>query len=109
MEGNLNRLLLKFNNLVFLALYESPWSFEQSKDFIDDLKRFYKEENPICNLVRFDYEKASNSNISEEEALEYADNQNIYFTHISLNEKYETGIKELLYTILIEYNKRYSL
>ena len=76
------------------------------------VKKFYIEndiqENPILILIRYNYQKHFNSNekkdlISDEEALEYADKNNIYFTHISSIEKNETGIKELLYTVLIKY------
>ena len=41
--------------------------------------------------------------VSDEEALEFADKYNMLFFHLSLHEKYETGIKELFETVLNEY------
>ena len=41
-----------------------------------------------------------NDYVPDEEALEFADKNNIIFTHASSFEKYETGIKELFTLIL---------
>ena len=110
--NNLYRRLKHNQKYIFLIFYDSGWDFERSKGCISLVKKFYIEndiqENPILILIRYNYQKHFNSNekinlISDEEALEYADKNNIYFTHISSTEKNETGIKELLYTVLIKY------
>ena len=44
--------------------------------------------------------------VSEEEALEYASKNNILFAHISIVEKYASGINELIDKALKEYYKR---
>ena len=64
--------------------------------------------NPIYILVRRKYENILNTKekkdiVSDEEALEYADKNNMHFFHIAINEKYETGINELFEFALKEY------
>ena len=43
--------------------------------------------------------------IKDEEVLEYAEENNIIFSHISIFDKYEDGINELLIKILNKYIK----
>ena len=58
----------------------------------------FKEENinsAFIVLVRSRYDECLKNNdnkiiVSDEEALEFADSNNIYFTHLSNFEKYET-------------------
>ena len=52
-------------------------------------------------------ENINNENIvSDEEALEYADKQKLFFSHLSNFVKYETGINQIFELILKEYLKR---
>ena len=58
-------------------------------------------DKAICILFRIKYDLGMNKDnrmndyISDEEALEFADKNNIKFAHVSSVEKYENGIKEL--------------
>ena len=68
------------------------------------------DKNCIFFIVRNKYElkKQFDDNsdiISDEEVLEFADKNNMIFKHISILEKYETGIDELFNHILSEYLK----
>ena len=63
------------------------------------------DKNFIFFIVRNKYElkRQSDDNsdlISDEEVLEFADKNNMIFKHISILEKYETGIDELFNEII---------
>ena len=70
------------------------------------------QKDKLYFLIRIRYElksKENNDFVSDEEALEFAHEKDAYFCHISVFEKYETGIYEL-FKLLIEkliddYNK----
>ena len=67
-------------------------------------------DKAIYFLVRSKYDLSCNSEkneiVSDEEALKFADENNLYFAHISSFEKNENGIKDILEIILKEYNLR---
>ena len=88
-------------------------SFEIAKSYYKGIKtESNKELNPIYILVRSKYElnKTTQDNwngfVSDEEALEFADKNNMLFFHLSFNEKNETGFKELFENIINEYFRR---
>ena len=64
------------------------------------------DNKAICILVRIKYDLGMNEDnrmndfVSDEEALEFADKNNIKFAHVSSIEKYGDGIKELFSLIL---------
>ena len=85
------------------------------KDSFNKAKTLYKQafennKNIIYFLIRIKYDLNLNSEkneiVSDEEALEFADKNNLIFTHISSFEKYEDGIENLFDLILKEYNLR---
>ena len=97
--------LIKFfyNNadaiLIFYDSYDTK-SFEKAKKMLDDCKIFITK-NPLIALVRSRYDEYLKINddkniVSDEEALEFADLNNIYFLHLSSFEKYENGVNELI-------------
>ena len=102
------------NTNIFLIFYDSfdRDSFKIAQSYFKDIKaELNKGLNPIYILVRSKYENALEAKekkdiVSDEEVLEYADENNIHFFHIAINEKYETGINELLEFILKEYIKK---
>ena len=76
---------------------------------------YAKERNepniPIFILVANKYdlclESKDNDNIiPDEEAIEFAEANNILFAHLSLKEKYSNGIKELFDKALKEFFKK---
>ena len=77
-------------------------SFNYIKNKYSEIKNQYK--NSICALIRNKYDikanKDNNNIVSDEEALEFADANNIIFRHISSIEKYENGIIKLFELIL---------
>jgi len=98
---------------LFIMFYDplDRESFEKAKSYYNYFKVNYMKNNPIFALVRSKYDinfkSEENINIvSEEEALEFSDENDMFFFHISSFEKYETGIKELLSFISIKYLER---
>ena len=89
-------------------------SFNDAITLYNELKSVYNYS--IFVLIRNKYDlkinQENNDNdidndyVPDEEALEFADKNNIIFTHASSFEKYETGIKELLSFISIKYLER---
>ena len=85
--------------LIFYDPYDVS-SFDRVKRHIND----FKKENiysAFIVLIRSRYDECLKNNdnkiiVSDEEALKFADSNNIYFTHLSNFEKYETGINELM-------------
>ena len=80
-----------------------------NRDSFNYIKNKYSEikndsNNSICVLIRNKYDikanKDNNNIVSDEEALEFADANNIIFRHISSIEKYENGIIKLFELIL---------
>ena len=102
---HIQKRLFENADIVFL-LYESSssYTFTSIKDkiyFFED----YCKRNAIFALICNKYDKCRNE-ISDEEALEFADENNMLFFHLSLHEKNETGVKELFETVLNEYFRR---
>ena len=92
---------------IFLIFYDSfdRDSFEKVDNYLYQIKSS-KEGNPfLCMLIENKYELNINDKkndkyhnnvndiVTQEESLEYADKNNIYFVHLSNIEKYEKGIK----------------
>ena len=81
---------------VILIFYDAldKSSFEKAKILIKDCLNDNKKL--ICFLIRSKYDLNLNSEkneiVSDEEALEFADKNNLIFTHISSFEKYGNGI-----------------
>ena len=76
-------------------------SIKKQKNFFD----CHCKKNTIFALIRNKYD-ITEELISDEEAIEFADRNNMLFFHLSLHEKNETGIKELFENVLNEYFKR---
>lgn len=83
-----------------------------SQYYLDSIKTKLDLFNKFCNrnlifvLIRCRYDIGGKIEISDEEALEFADKNNMLFFHLSLNEKNETGVKELFETVINEYFRR---
>ena len=80
-------------------------SFLKAKKLYTKLYQSYPKS--IYALIRCKYDLAvkdkNNDIVSDEEAFEFANNNNIIFAHLSNFEKYETGINELLGEIFLKY------
>ena len=83
-----------------------------NRDSFNYIKNKYSEikndsNNSISVLIRNKYDikanKDNNNIVSDEEALEFADANNIIFRHISSIEKYENGIIKLFELILDKF------
>ena len=106
------RIFAKQSCLIFV-FYDSSnkVSFERAKVLFNKTKEFCDVNEAVYVLISNKYDLYINSKnnlekVSEEEALEFATNNNMLFAHISFAEKYGNGINELLYKALREYFKR---
>ena len=100
---------------IFFIFYDAfdKDSFKRAKSFYEDIKNL-GITNPIYVLIRSKYEIALDSNdkkniVTDEEALEYAEKNNLLFFHLGIFEKYETGIIDLMKFALYEYLKRNNI
>ena len=113
-ESFYSQFNLYINQSNIILIFYDPlnrYSFDKIKYFMELIKNIIpSSENLVIAIVRSKYElnidKNNSKNIvSDEEALEYADKNNLLFFHLSIFEKYETGIKELINSVLKYYNK----
>ena len=100
------------NSNIFLAFYNAfdRESFDKAKSNIRKFQNI-NNANTIIVLCRSKYEISLNSKenqdiITDEEAMEYADKNEIIFFHIASFEKYETGINQLIKLILDKYIRK---
>ena len=81
-----------------LLLYVDRKSFLKAIEFYTNLYKSYPKSKYALIKGKYDLPfKAENNNdiVCDEEALEFANKNDIIFTHLSSFEKYETGIIEL--------------
>ena len=94
---------------VILLFYDSfnKQSFERIKEIYKDCIIQNINKKCIYFVIRnkYDLKVKDKEYVSDEEVLEFADKNNIFFTHMSSYEKYETGIENLIYLILNEFCK----
>ena len=99
-------------NIVFIFYdYFDKQTFERAKFWFSYTKERNEPNIPIFILVANKYdlclESKDNDNIiPDEEAIEFAEANNILFAHLSLKEKYSNGIKELFDKALKEFFKK---
>ena len=83
-------------------------SFETAKELISWSKDRCIN-NPIyvlvCNKYQLNMNEKTKNIVRDEEVLEYAEKNDILFSHISIFDKYEDGINELFIKILNKYIK----
>ncbi len=99
---------------IILIFYDAldKSSFEKAKiHFKNSFENsFENSPNIIYFLIRSKYELELSSKkdniVSDEEALKFADENHLIFTHISSFENYGNGIDNLFDLILKEYNLR---
>ena len=100
------------NSDVYLLFYNplSRKSFERIKNILNIMKLNEQKKDSIYILIesKYDIKKENDTNkniVSEEEALEYADKNNLVFCHLSNKVEYEKGINEIFSKILNLYLK----
>ena len=110
----LNKIFYKDADII-LMFYNSldKNSFKMIKEHFRNIKE-YCSKDPICALIRGKYDLNIKSNeykdiITDEEALEFTDENNIIFFHLSNFEKYENGVNNIITSVLKEYIKRKNL
>ena len=98
---SINKIFIRKSDIIFI-FYNSYdiSSFEIAKRLVKTCKENSKK-NTMFVLIRSRYDECLETNdnkniVSDEEALEYADLNNLYFTHFSNFEKNDIGFDELL-------------
>ena len=90
-----------------LILYDAcnRQSFEMAQRIC--MRKANINKKALCFLIRSNYGIIKNNHdiVSDEEAIEFAAQNNLYFTHIDCFEKYETGLKELFSFIFTTFLK----
>ena len=85
------KIFMKNACIIFL-FYDSydKSSFERAKNIYNSVKDFCDIKEAVYDLVssRYDIHKNSKEKVSEEEALEFASNNNMPFAHISIVENF---------------------
>ena len=94
---------------IILAFYNilSKASFIRMKDLIEKIKEKQMGE-PIIGIIgtRYDVDSKTTDDqnlVKEEEVLEYSDQNNFYYAHLCCFEKYETGINQIMESVLKIY------
>ena len=97
-------ILLFFN-------YNNKKSFEKTKQLLNSIKDLNIKSNVIIALIGNKYQETNcsqenNLMLSEEEVLEFVQEKNLIYGHLSILEKYSNGINELVHKIVREYAKK---
>ena len=107
------RYLSKFfarDSKVVLFFYDALniESFEVVKELLTIIQESRLNEQIyilVCNKYQLSLEDRKGKIISDEEALEFAEENGLLFCHLSMFDKYENGINELMIKILKKYNE----
>ena len=106
---SLIKFFFKGAGIVFI-FYNSYniFSFNKAKDLFYYVKENTEKNKCVYALVANKYDLSQNSKedcniLSEEEVLEFAEENNLIFSHLSILEKYSNGVNELLKKALDEY------
>ena len=87
--------------------YNNKKSFQRAKHFLTKIKTVNKEPDLVIILIgnKYDEKNYSDNNnyLHEEKVLEFAQENNLLFTHLSILEKYSNGINEIFDKIINEY------
>ena len=104
-------IFVKDSDIIF-AFYNcnSKISFEKAKFLLELAKSKNNIKNCIYALIgnRYDLDLSYNEKddiTNDEEVLEYAEENNLIYAHLSILEKYSQGVNELLKKALKEYLK----
>ena len=99
---------IKANSILLFYDPLDKESFKKAKNLYEGALKV--NDKAIYFLIRSKYDLSSNSKknelISDEEALEFADKNNLFFFHISSFEKNENGFNEILEILLREYLRK---
>ena len=98
------------NSKVVLFFYDALniESFEVVKELLTIIQESRLNEQIyilVCNKYQLSLEDRKGKIISDEEALEFAEENGLLFCHLSMFDKYENGINELMIKILKKYNE----
>ena len=105
------QLYVKNGDIIFIFFdYNNKKSFEKAKELLSLVKNCINKNNVVYALIgnkyHLDIDTIETDNIVyEDEILEYVDENNLIFTHLSILKTYSTGINELFKKTLYEYEK----
>ena len=107
------RSLIKFffkdSSIVFIFFNSNKISsFDKAKDLVYSAKENTEVNKCVYALIANKYDLCKNSKedsniVSEEEVLEFVEENNLIYSHLSILEKYSNGVNELLKKALDKY------
>ena len=106
------KIFFKDANMVYILFdYNHKDTFTYAKSLYDYVKEESNVDNLVCIFVGNKYDSAkewagNDYNVSEEEVFEYIEKKNLILTHVSIKEKYSSGIDELFKKSINEYMKK---
>ena len=111
----LARIFLKDAEMIFIFYntYEKQ-TFERAKFFVEYTKKECANKDCTYVLISNKYDinfKSKNYDniISDEEAIEFAEKNNLLFAHLSIFEKYSNGVNEILKKALESYIQKKNI
>ena len=91
--------------------YNNKKSFTKAKYLLNSVKEYTDMSDVIYVLIGNKYHEEINPDddnemVNEEEVLEFIEQNNLIFGHLSISEKYSNGVNELFKKVVREYSKK---
>ena len=109
---SLTKFFFKDASIVFIFFnYNNKKSFTKAKYLSNSVKENTDISDVIYVLIGNKYHEEidpddDNEMVNEEEVLEFIDHNNLIFGHLSVSEKYSSGVNELFKKVIREYSKK---
>ena len=109
---SLTKFFFKDANIVFIFFnYNNKKSFTKAEYLLNLVKENTDISDVIYVLIGNKYHEKidpddDNEMVNEEEVFEFIDHNNLIFGHLSLSEKYSSGVNELFKKVIREYSKK---
>ena len=109
---SLNKFFFRNASIVFIFFnYNNKKSFTKAKYLLNSVKENTDMSDVIYVLIGNKYHEEINPDddnemVNEEEVLEFIEQNNLIFGHLSISEKYSNGVNELFKKVAREYSKK---
>ena len=111
---SLTKFFFRNASIVFIFFnYNNKKSFTKAKYLLNSVKEYTDMSDVIYVLIGNKYHEEINPDddnemVNEEEVLEFIEQNNLIFGHLSISEKYSNGVNELFKKVVREYSKKIS-
>ena len=109
---SLTKFFFRNASIVFIFFnYNNKKSFTKAKYLLNSVKEYTDMSDVIYVLIGNKYHEEINPDddnemVNEEEVLEFIEQNNLIFGHLSISEKYSNGVNELFKKVAREYSKK---